>query len=78
MEQIFFSMLSKFHLERNLVLCDTLCSLAFLPKLGTQRSEKYFRRTKEISLGQSLKILEGMEKAEESANLRFRGVLSNR
>ena len=36
-----------------------------LPKLGTQRSEEYFRRAKELSLGRPLKILEGAEKAED-------------
>ena len=46
-----------------------------LPKLGTQRSEEYFRRAKELSLGRPLKILEGAEKAEEWAKLR--DVMSN-
>ena len=55
--------------------CYTLYTFAFLPKLGTQRSE-YFWRTKEISLGRSLKILDGAEKAEEWAKLRV--VISNR
>ena len=46
-----------------------------LPKLGTQRSEEYFSRTKELSLGRPLKILEGAEKAKEWA--KFRDVMSN-
>ena len=46
-----------------------------LPKLGTQRSEEYFSRTKELSLGRPLKILEGAEKAKEWA--KFKDVMSN-
>ena len=75
MAQNLFTMLSKLHLEKNLVLCYTLYSFPFLPTLGTQRSE-YFWRTKEIFLGRSLKILDGAEKAEEWAKLRV--VMSNR
>ena len=46
-----------------------------LPKLGTQRSEEYFRRTKELSLGRPLEIPVGAEWAEQWA--KFRDVMSN-
>ena len=41
-----------------------------LPKLGTQRSEEYFRRTKEISLGGPLVVPVGAERAEQMTKLR--------
>ena len=41
-----------------------------LAKLGTQRSEEYFRRTKGISLGRPIEALVGAEKAENWAKFR--------
>lgn len=41
-----------------------------LPKLGTQRSEEYFRRTKELSLGRPLVVPVGAERAETWAKFR--------
>jgi glutathione S-transferase len=41
-----------------------------LPKLGTQRSEEYFRRTKELALGRPLVVPEGAERAEQWAKFR--------
>jgi glutathione S-transferase len=46
-----------------------------LTKLGTQRSEEYFRRTKELSLGRPLVIPVGVEKEEQWA--KFRDVMSS-
>ena len=41
-----------------------------LPYLGTQRSEEYFRRTKELSLGRPLVVPVGAERAETWAKFR--------
>jgi glutathione S-transferase len=47
----------------------------FTPKLGTQRSEEYYLRTKALSLGRPLEIPVGAERAEQWA--KFRDVMSN-
>ena len=43
---------------------------SIIPKLVTQRSQEYFRRTKEISLGRPLVVPVGAERAEQWAKFR--------
>jgi len=68
-------MLFKHHLERSFFFVRYIMLPITLTRLGTQRSEEYFRRTKELSLGRPLVSPVGAEKAEQWA--KFRDVMSD-
>jgi glutathione S-transferase len=62
----------QFSFEQRLALVRPLIFPSVFPKLGTQRSEEYYRRTKELAIGRTLEEMAtvGEERAAQWAKFR--------